>query len=125
MFSNLKIPLIIVLSLLLVACNETKKIMSYSVAEITNKNAREIEELGNFNVYGVVGGKVNLGFIKAFKLCDSHSGQNCIFIISNHTALPTVNSETFVKVKLYKEIAIFDGEFLIFEEVNYGKKVNL
>lgn len=120
MFSNLNLYLLSVLALSVVSCKETRKILSHSVAEVSNKNAREIEEMGNFNVYGVVDGKVNLGFVKAFKLCDSHGGQNCIFIISNHTALPTVNSETSLKVKLYKEIALFEGEFLIFEEVNGG-----
>lgn len=118
MFSNIKFAWLFFVALSVVACNETNKILSHSVAEIINKNAREIEEMGNFKVYGIVDGKVNLGFIKAFKLCDSSNSQNCIYVISNHTALPTSKSETVIEVKLYKEIAIFEGEFLIFEEVN-------
>lgn len=117
MFSNLKFAWLFFVSFSVVACNETNKILSHSVAEITNKNAREIEEMGNFKVYGIVDGKVNLGFIKAFKLCDSRNSQNCIYVISYHTALPTSNSETVLKVRLYKEIAIVESEFLIFEEV--------
>lgn len=72
--------------------------------------------MGHFNVHRTVG-KVNLGFIKAFKICDTQNSQKCIYVISNHVALPSTGTETVLKVRLYKEIAIIESEFIIFEEV--------
>ncbi len=101
----------------LLSCNEGRKILSYSVADITTMKAREIEELGSFDVTGKVDGKINVGFIKAFIFRDSHQPDKAIYIISNHKSLPTTGKECVLKVVLYKEISFFEGEFLIFEEL--------
>ena len=116
MFSYVKLPFLSMLVFIFFSCTETKKMLSYSVADISSKNAREIEEMGNFNIHGMVDSKVNLGFIKAFKICDAQDSQKCIYVISNHVALPSTGNETVLKVRLYKEVAIFEGEFFIFEE---------
>jgi hypothetical protein len=116
MFSYVKLPFLSLLVFLFFSCADTKKMLSYSVADIYSKNAREIEEMGNFNVHGTVEGKVNLGFIKAFKLCDSDNSQKCMYVISNHVTLPSPGTESVFKVRLYKEIAIIESEFIIFEE---------
>jgi len=117
MFSYVKLPFHSMLVFLFFSCTETKKMLSYSVADISSKNAREIEEMGNFNIHGMVDSKVNLGFIKAYKICDTWDSQKCIYVISNHVALPSTGTETELKVRLYKEIAILVSEFIIFEEV--------
>lgn len=101
----------------LLSCNEGRKILSYSVADIASKDAREVEELGSFDVTGTVDGKINVGFIKAFVFRDSQQSDKAIYIISNHKALPTNGNECVLKLRLYKEISLFEGEFLIFEEI--------
>jgi hypothetical protein len=110
-----RISLAISLTFLL-SCNEGRKILSYSVADITTMDTREIEEMGSFYVRGKVDGKINVGFIKALILRDNHQSHKVIYIISNHKSLPTTGKECVLKVDLYKEISIFEGEFLLFEE---------
>lgn len=101
----------------LLSCNEGRKILSYSVADIATKDAREVEELGSFDVTGKVDDKINVGFIKAFIFRDIQQSDKAIYIISNHKALPTNGKESVLKLRLYKEISLFEGEFLIFEEI--------
>lgn len=79
-------------------------------------NTRAIEEMGNFTINGIIDSKVNLGIIKAFKFCDTQNSQNCIYVISNHTTLPSLDKESILNVRLYKKIAILASELLIFEE---------
>ena len=64
-----------------------------------------------------VNGKINLGFIKAFKFVDLKNDEHAIYIISHHKALPSNNSELTINLKLYQEIALNDSDFIIFEEV--------
>lgn len=101
----------------LLSCNEGRKILSYSVADIAIKDAREIEEMGSFDVRGIVDSKINVGLIKAFVFRDSQQSDKTIYIISSHKSLPNKSRETVLKLRLYKEISLFDGEFLIFEEL--------
>jgi hypothetical protein len=117
MLSYLKYALLLIYIVFNFSCKEGKKLFSYSVADIASKSAREIEEMGSFNVNGIVDGKVNLGFIKAYKFCSQNDNANCIYILSNHKSLPSGNRESIIKIKLYKEIAFSEAELLIFEEV--------
>ena len=104
---------------ILFSCNGGEKLLSYSVADIASKDAREIEELGSFYVTGMVNGKINLGFIKAFKLVDTKDENQAIYVISNYKSLPSNQQESNLKVKLYHEISLNEAEFLIFEESKY------
>ena len=101
----------------MISCREGKKLIIYSVSEIASKEIRAIEEMGTFYVNGIVNGKINMGFIKVFIFIDKKNANQSIYIISDHTSLPSNKQESTVKVKLYKEIAFNEVEFLIFEEV--------
>ncbi len=117
MFKALKINFLILFTISIISCNEAKKTLSHSVAEIKHKNAREIEEMGNFYVNGKVNGKINLGFIKAFTFVDVNNDDEAIYIISNHKTLPSYYQETTIKLRIYQELSINNAEFLVYEEI--------
>ena len=115
----LAIAILIIISLNSFGQNTPSKsyIKKYSLQQIVEMNPRDVEDISNFRVTGVIGGTVNAGFTNALVLHDKDSADYYIWISSDKKTLPGKEGDTVIlNITFSRQYAAWGESVFLFKE---------